>query len=323
MILNKIKYNYNIKLIDDHLNNENYEGVRNIIAKSASNESLYLDLLQYLEQKLYQNKILRKVHDKRIVWINSFDIADTKLVFNFLSFYFSNINLNSATFLNYNEQMQSFLKNPNLSHDGRRVSFEDMIIKSSLCQSDLLFKNEQFLILNSDMAFFETQTNKYFAYPETTSTYFYIIRNPYQLFLKYLDANNNFQEALNKISNFGQDNGGDNGDENPFTTIFNQARQSWSINAQSWTDSNVQSAYNGKIIDYSSLQKSFEETLIEILFHLKQSGLDFEMNYDLIKNYVQSHNVEDDAGVNLSNQEMKMITNSLDKSILSQYNYTF
>ena len=47
MIFTKIKLNYNIKLIDDLINDKNYKGVSNLIFDKRENPSLFYDLIKH------------------------------------------------------------------------------------------------------------------------------------------------------------------------------------------------------------------------------------------------------------------------------------
>ena len=108
--------------------------------------------------------------------------------------------------------------------------------------------------------------------------------------------------------------------KNKYTIIEN--RQSWSINTKSWNDENVKDAYRGKVIIYSDLVDSPEEVLTELVYHFKQCALPLEIDYKLINDFTSQNIIkEDQFDLEMSKQELKLISNGLDKNLLDDLNF--
>ena len=65
------------------------------------------------------------------------------------------------------------------------------------------------------------------------------------------------------------------------------------------------SSFKGNIINYDDLCKNTEETLVNIIFHLKQSGLEIDINYDIISSYVKENPFSEDEFDQISNNDKK------------------
>ena len=202
-------------------------------------------------------------------------------------------------------------------------NFEEIVQESDLYQLLIHYMNdEDYFILTSNSAFFEAPNNKFFIYPNSTVTFLSVVRNPYDLYSKYKSINNNQQEALEKLNYFDLSKAGDLSSEqkNKYTIIEN--RQSWSINTKSWNDENVKDAYRGKVIIYSDLVDSPEEVLTELVYHFKQCGLPLEIDYKLINDFTSQNIIkEDQFDLEMSKQELKLISNGLDKNLLDDLNF--
>lgn len=319
MFLNKIKFNYNVKVLDDLFKAKNYDSAIEIILKIKSNKDLYKALLNYLNDNYLLNFSHSQFYKKKIFWLIGYDQDDIKFLNNFFKFYFEKLKKNNVLMTDYknfiNIGLESLFSNPN----DKKISFEQIVQYSNLFQtSSLLNTDQQSIIVSSSSAFFEAKNNRYFIYPNTTKSYVYIIRNPFQLYLRHKSKTNSSQDALNSLNQADYESLQPNS-KNYINIVEN--RQNWNTNVHSWIDENVKNSFRGKIIKFEDLRASTYDTLVEILFHFKQSGLDVDLDYDLINNYVSSNIVESDLPDNLSKQEIKMITNSLDKAILSEFEY--
>ena len=65
-----------------------------------------------------------------------------------------------------------------------------------------------------------------------------------------------------------------------------------------------------------------EEILLEIIFHFKQAGLDLDVNYEIVSNFVKENQLHQDMKLDISRQELKTIVNSLDQDLLNQFKYS-
>ena len=101
-------------------------------------------------------------------------------------------------------------------------------------------------------------------------------------------------------------------------------RQSWNIYLNSWKDPNVISTYRGLLIPQKDLISAPYETLTKVIFHLIESGIKIDMNYDLIDEYIQGHQIkEENISVDISNKEKKLLLNNLDPKLLEYFHYQF
>ena len=101
-------------------------------------------------------------------------------------------------------------------------------------------------------------------------------------------------------------------------------RQSWNIYLNSWKDPNVISTYRGLLIPQKDLISAPYETLTKTIFHLIESGIKIDMNYDLIDEYIQGHQIkEENISVDISNKEKKILLNNLDPKLLEYFHYQF
>ena len=103
---------------------------------------------------------------------------------------------------------------------------------------------------------------------------------------------------------------------------YYQNKQSWNTNVISWVDENVLSSYKGNIINYDELRKNTEETLTNIIFHLKQSGLIIDVNYEIISSYVKENPFLEEEFDQVSNNDKKKLSSNLDQSLIEKFNFT-
>ena len=150
---------------------------------------------------------------------------------------------------------------------------------------------KDFLFLNSRAALFETNNKNYFNYPNTTFCYFYIFRSPEALFLKYKDAYSSAEGAYDELFNFNKKEFLTPAHEGCKYHIY-ENRTNINTHFESWTDPNVISTYKGKILDYNKLLYEKEDILVEVLYHLKQFGLDLEININDVRNFLGTYKFE-------------------------------
>ena len=84
MIFNKIKLNYNIKLIDDHFANKSYQEVNKLLEDKVSNSDLFYSLTNYILQKYLINNSHKGFFNKKFIWVVSYDLDDTIYINKFL-----------------------------------------------------------------------------------------------------------------------------------------------------------------------------------------------------------------------------------------------
>ena len=180
--------------------------------------------------------------------------------------------------------------------------FQWMIVNSST--------NHKFIINN--VPFFSTENNYNFTTPILTQSYINLENNPFAVYKKIRDHNQNDQQvARNLFLNL--DNQPSNETIDNFTFTIN--KQGWYTFNKSWKDENVINSLRGISVKKSDINDSPYEKFSEILMHLIQSGLNIEIDYDLIESYVKTFPPEkNDLNFELSNKEVKFINNYIDKN---------
>ena len=317
MIFNKIKFNYNIKVLDDLFANKKHQEIWNLL-KNQQDKPYFINLLVYILEKFLSNPENSGFYQKKFIWLSSFDISDTDYIGNFMNFYLEKSSGYSFNSLSYTSLLEDNLKKIHPDLVPENINFDLLVNNSNIYQHVILtMENKDLIISRTAGAFFEAPKNKYFIYPSSTLCSFHILKNPYHLYSRYRHQNLNHQESLNLIS--GQDEENKLSiNTNPFVS---DNRQSWSVNTKSWTDENVQNTYRGKVIKYEDILSSPEDVLVSVVYHLKQAGLNVDVNFDLIEQFVEKNKLNENVIFDFSNQETKQITNSLDKEILEDHNY--
>ena len=91
--------------------------------------------------------------------------------------------------------------------------------------------------------------------------------------------------------------------------LFPENSNSWATNVLSWTNENVQISLRGLTIYYDDLYNKTEDKLIEIAAHLKESGLEVEINPLEISKIAEKFrlNEKNKTLIELSNKEKKII----------------
>ncbi len=315
MIINRIKLNYNIKLIDDYLKNKDYENLINLF-KDQEKSAIYFNLVQYAVNKYLTQKEYFDFSPAKFVWMSSFDLEDAAYLKNFLKFYLPQTLNQSSLVDDYKSIFSSTFENLNIKNFPNRIAFDEVVSDSFLHQLIISLKSKKDLIFAStNAAFFEAAQNKFLIFPQTTLCHFYLIRNPQNLYQRYKDKFQNSQEALNELN-----------DTNEkiinFKYVVEENRQNWGSNAKSWTNKNVQNTYRGKVIKYEDLLNSPIDVLNEVVYHLKQSGAEIEVKFDLIEEFVKNNSLSEIETDEHSKKELKMVQGALDQSVMNEYDYS-
>ena len=105
-------------------------------------------------------------------------------------------------------------------------------------------------------------------------------------------------------------------------TSFYLFRKGWHTNTESWTDANVVNSLKGKIISTKELKNNSYEVLSSIILHLIQSGVEIELDYDLIENFVKNNSyIDNEANEVISTKERKFLDNYV-SDIIENYDLT-
>ena len=90
----------------------------------------------------------------------------------------------------------------------------------------------------------------------------------------------------------------------------------WHINTESWTDINVINSLRGQILLKKHLCNNPYDSLSSIIFHLIQSGVEIEMDYNLIQSFVENNLIHQSSNSEqLSSKEKKFLQPYVEKYI--------
>ena len=320
-IFNKFKVNYNLKLLDDFVLNNNKDEIFSLLKETKNkNGELFFQLLNHFINNYKNHSIRENFFNNKVVLVNSFEIDDCNYLSNFFSFYFNNMNLKTDHDSLANAIAKD-LEKLNLSHLSKKIDFQCFIEFSDFFFNSLLVNmEEKNVFLNSNSAFFEVNEKNFFIYPNSTAAYFLIHKNPFHIYSSLKRKLSSSQEALNKLFNFQNELVSNQDFDCDYEVSEN--RQSWNIYSNSWRDPNVISTFRGLLIPFQDLIEKPHELLTKALFHLIQAGIKVEMNYDLIDQYILNYKFEDEYFTDkISNKERKILLSNFDENLLEYFNY--
>ena len=308
--LKKIKLNYNYKLFHNYISNKDFNSAYQLILDlSKEDQSDFFIFLRNIQNQL--SNFSTELVKNKIIWIISYDSNDTLYLNEFINYYLSRNSNISFHIDNFVSALNKNLSELNLDDKTNEIKFNDFKLNSNFYQNLVLFSlRKDFLFLNTRAAFFETNNNSYFIYPNTTFCYFYISRSPESLFSKYKDVYGSAEGAYDELFNFNKKEILTSAHEGLRYQIY-ENRTNINTHFESWTDPNVISTYRGKILDYNKLFNEKEDTLLEVLYHLKQFGLDMEININDIKNFLETHNFNLPIQNSLSQNEKKFLNKNI------------
>jgi hypothetical protein len=317
MIFNRINLNYKTKLLDDGFQNEDYSEVKKILLADKSSP-IYLNLVKYSIEKYLSKQSHFKFYENKFIWLNSYDQRDLSYINNFLKFYFQSKKETPCTFGNYEEQISDALEEIKNIEIPQFIDFDHVVANSFLYQLLLLFSsNKRYIFSDIRGAFFESPQKKFLIYPQTTLCYLHVYRNPYDLYSRYKKDFENHQGALNEIANSNEVSQDKN-----LKYQITENRQNWNTFTKSWTNKNVENTFRGKLIKYENLLSAPEDTLVEIIYHLKQAGMNLDVDFDLISKFIENNKPDSIIREEMSNNEVKQINSNLESDFLSDLGYS-
>ena len=318
---NKIKVNYNIKLMDDFVLNKKQSELFALIKNSKTKDKeIFFHLLSRFINKYKNDEVQENFHKQRLILINSFDHNDYSYISKFLSFYFDNCQISHIN-RSLPDAIEKDLASLGLSQFPTQIDFDHMVQYSNFFFHSLLIDQENNLSLfKSSSAFFESNENNYFIPSNLSSTYFFIHQSPLYIFNLLKEKYSSTQAALNELFNFQNSSISQHISNSTYQVLEN--RQSWNIHTNSWIDPNVQSTYRGLIIPHQDFFNDPQATFTKVIFHLIQTGIKFEVNYNLIDQFIEENPPQAlNSFPDLSKKEKKLLLNNLDQNLLEQLNY--
>ena len=307
-IFQNIKLQYHMKEIEDYLQNSQLDQLKIKLSDLYnSNPNFFHKIFKKYFNQLLQIRSTEKLFSENIIFINSFDPDDQKIINNFLKYYFENIKYDVAEFDKFeNVFIQTFKK----FFQDSFISFEKIIEDSIFFQISwgLDFKNS-FLFLENNFAFFSLPNNYNFCDNNTVNSYFLVIDHPYQIYTSLKSKFGSKDLAQNYMFNL------DSRNEiyEYENTQLEIVKKDWATYNNSWTDPNVLSSLKGSIVKKEDFLLNPTETYASLILHLRQSGHDIPLKYDVIEKYIEinksdlpSEKLEADS---ISNNEKKFIQN--------------
>ena len=150
-VLTNIKYQYNLRILEDFISSNNYQAFFDHLEKQKSNNQVYIQLLLNLGNSV----ILKNSDDifkSKIIWLSSYILEDISYVSQFLDFYNNNIDTNIDGINLYEEKLIKIL---NKITKIENLKFSDFVDKSYLYQYLILHENTKDIkFLKNHMPFF-------------------------------------------------------------------------------------------------------------------------------------------------------------------------
>lgn len=313
-IISKIKLNYYNNLFQIYLKDKKNNDFINLFAKCCAGSNWMSDLAMNYMNLAIQMPEGEKIFNKNLCWINSYDLADTAYINEFINFYLKSNEYSLNTYSQFLSSQEKIINKFN------KLTFEDFQ-KNSYYLQFLLSNSEHCStkFINSSAAFFETADGKMFTHPRLTSCYIYIIKNPNEIFKKFLHSFNNQADlALHKILNFDQKPEKINHD-----IIIEEMQSDWATNVSSWTNENVVNTFRGLIIKYEDLIDDPYDSFASIIFHLNEAGLNIKLDYKKIEDFIQTNKPDKQQyDMDITSGSKKRLSRTLLKEA-QKYGYTF
>lgn len=295
-----IKHNYYAKLIRQLIEDKNYEELRDLFLKLYIKKDMH-QLNELFQQNVFDLAKIGKNNffKNNIIWCNSYLREDSLLISGFLKFYLGSIKYEGCLYEDYSNLI--FQTNQLLKI--KDISFQQLVNNSYFYQY-VLSQSSNTNFLNNQCAFFESDNNLMFTHPYLTLGYVYAVRSPMEVLSiidnKYKDLDLSINELLNL-------------EQKPQKIFSNDQSQSmeffkhdWAGNVNSWTEPKMIEGFNGIVIN---LNDELESSFADLIAHLIQSGMEIDLNYQIISEYVDK-NLKQIAKPNefkLSNNKLKLI----------------
>ncbi len=302
-IIQNIKYQYQLKLIEDLFKDSKFSDINSYLSEYC-NKSLIdgYNLLKKFIPQILNITSEEKILNDNIVLINSFDKNDSEIILKFIKYYLSKISFPNYEVSNYQNELTSII----MSLKKIKIIEQDDIFNNSIYYQSILtyLKKDVIQFLDNQFAFFSTPANLNFTNIRISRCYFLLIEHPYNLYQKIKDRLNSKDLAINEFLN---------SDDMPLTNTFKNVelsvtRKGWGVFTNSWSDPNVVNALKGAILKKEELYENPEEFLASIILHLRQSNCDIPLDYSLINEYVSNFlTVNKPQNIKISNREKKAL----------------
>lgn len=312
-LLKKIKLNYHSRVINDLVDQSNFNGLKSEFIKLYEKDvRIFFNLLKLNFLKISSIRENNNLFLKNFIFINSFLNDDQKIINKFLEFYFSKVGFNNFSSSNYNLALSETIMM--IEDKKTELTFQNLIDDTINYQSILSYRyKKNYLFLNNQSAFFSTQKNFNFTDSSLTKCFFLIIDHPYQIYKKLKIDYPNKDFALNEMFNL----------DDRFEYFKNDKismpiiKKDWCTHTSSWVDPNVISSLRGKVIKKNKLIENDPETYADIILHLRQSNIDIQLDYEVIYSFFDQNKNENrnESIDDISNNEKKFINKYVENII--------
>lgn len=312
--ISNVKYHYNKKILQDLFTSGQYkELLERLFDINQKNKDIFFSLSkEFVAQSILLSET--EITSRKIIWLNSYLDQDLDYISSFIDFYMSNKYQLETKIFKYENLVVGMIEN---LLEEKSISFNDTISYSYLYQW-LMLKNSKspYLFIKNNFPFFSTESNLNFTNSKLTGAYFLLIDHPYEIYAKLKkDSGNDAEVARNVFLNL---------DNKSYFSEINQTNfeiniKGWHTNTESWTNINVINSLRGQILLKKHLCNNPYDSLSSIIFHLIQSGVEIEMDYNLIQDFVEKNTITLSADAsNLSSKEMKFLNPYVKKYIDEQ-----
>ena len=307
--LNKFKYHYHFKHIDNLFEEKKFQEIFEYLNKVRHEKKLFYDIsLKYISNSI--NSFNQDISNKKIVWINTFYDNDSEYLRLFLEYYIKNFSNLEQDINSYKYEIDQIIQSNEV------INFNTLVNQSYFFQWMIINNfNANFKFLENDLPFFSSENKYNFTKQSLSQSYILILNNPYEVYSKIKKTFNHDQEiARNVFLNLDKASQ----DEKYSKVKFKFSNKGWNVHTESWTDPNVLSSLRGKIISKKDILNNTFETLSSIILHLIQSGVEMELNYDLIENFINQNPVPNlELDIDISKKEKKFLDQYIDDAYLS------
>lgn len=314
--LSNIKFQYNLKILQDLLSSDDLNNFFESLEKHRHNKKLYIQLLFNLGLDAIK-KLDENIYSSKISWINSFFEEDTSYLANFLCFYFQKSN-KEQTIPTYEQDVLTQLSS---FQDIKEINFSDFVNYSYLYQYLILKKDDSTnKFLKNTMPYFSTPNQLNFSNINLTKCFFYVLDHPYKVYQKVKNDVNGDQD-LAKVLFLNLDNQTIKKKLNNVEIELN--KKGWHTHVDSWISSSVLNVHKGKVILKQDLTSNTFDTLSSVILHLIQSGVNAELDYNVIQKFIDDNPISsENISINISHKEKKFIDQYV-QDIISSYNFDY
>ncbi len=302
-IIQNIKYQYQLKLLEDLFNNNKYSEINSYLSEYCNKSPINgYHLLKKFIPRILDITSEEKILNDNLVLINSFEKSDGEIILKFINYYLGKIKLLSYEVSSYQNELTSIIMS---LKDTKKIDQNDLFNNSIYYQSLMTFaKKDIFQFLDNQSAFFSSPANLNFTNIRLSRCYFLLTEHPYIAYQKIKTRLNSKDLAINEFLN---------SDNIPLVNTFKNVefsvtRKGWGIFTNSWSDPNVINTLKGTILKIEDLHDNPDEFFASIILHLRQSNFDIPLDYSLIDEYVLNFlSVNKHQTIEISNREKKAL----------------